>query len=316
MLAYIVKRLLQAIPVLAGISVIVFLVMSVIPGNQATALLGAYATPENIAELNETLRLDDPIPVQYVAWLGGVLQGDLGQAYSLGRPVADELAGRIGPTFLLAGAALVLCTVFGLLAGSVAAVRQYGWTDRVLSLLVLVGISTPSFWLGIMAIVVFSLKLGLFPTGDMYALFGGGGPVDLLWHLTLPALTLAVVASGVVARLSRASMLEVLRQDHVRTARAKGLTERTVIWRHAFRNALAAMVPIIGIQAGFVIGGAVYIEEVFQWPGLGRMLVTAISQRDILLVQGGVMVLAVTFVLINLATDVVQTLLDPRVRER
>ncbi|NBC32154.1 MAG: ABC transporter permease subunit [Alphaproteobacteria bacterium] len=316
MLAYIVKRLLQAVPVLIGISIIVFLVMSVIPGNQATALLGAFATPENVAALNETLRLDEPIPVQYFAWLGGVLQGDFGQAYSLGRPVADELAGRIGPTFLLAGTALLLCTVFGLLAGSAAAVRQYGWTDRILSLLVLVGISTPSFWLGIMAIVLFSLTLGWFPTGDMYSLFGGGGLLDLLWHLTLPALTLAVVATGVVARLTRANMLEVLRQDYVRTARAKGLPERTVIGRHAFRNALVAMVPIIGIQAGFVIGGAVYIEEVFQWPGLGRMLVTAISQRDILLVQGGVMVVATAFVLINLTADVVQALLDPRVRER
>ena len=316
MLTYILKRLLQAVPVLFGISVIVFLVMSVIPGNQATALLGAYATPENVAALNDALRLDDPLPIQYGAWIADVLQGDLGTAYSLGRPVADELAGRIGPTFILAGAALLLCSVFGLAAGCAAAIRQYGWTDRVLSVVVLVGISTPSFWLGMMAIVLFALVLGWFPTGDMYSLFGGGGLLDLLWHLTLPAVTLAVVATGVVARLTRANMLEVSRQDYVRTARAKGLPERTVLWRHTFRNALVGIVPIIGIQAGFVIGGAIYIEEVFQWPGLGRMLVTAISQRDILLVQGGVMVIAVAFVLINLTVDVVQAVLDPRVRDR
>ena len=202
------------------------------------------------------------------------------------------------------------------MAGVVSAIRQYGWTDKIVTVAVLIGISTPSFFLGIMLILWFSVGLGWFPTGGMYSLFGDGGLGDLLWHLTLPATALAVVATGVVARLTRANMLEVLRQDYVRTARAKGLREGRVIFRHAFLNALVNIVPIIGIQAGFVLGGAVYIESVFQWPGIGRMLVTAISTRDILLVQGGVLVVAASFVLINLVTDLVQVTLDPRLRRR
>jgi peptide/nickel transport system permease protein len=314
MLGYALRRLALTVPVLLGITVIVFLVISLIPGDPATALLGSFATPENVERINRELGLDRPLPIQYLTWLSGVLEGDLGRSYSLNRPVADEVLERFGPTLVLAGAALLLCTLFGLLAGVVSAVRQYGWSDKLITLIVLVGISTPSFFLGIMLISWFSVGLGWFPTGGMYALFGGGGLADLLWHLTLPAFALAVVATGVVARLTRSNMLEVLRQDYVRTARAKGLREGRVIFRHAFMNALVNIVPIIGIQAGFVLGGAVYIETVFQWPGIGRMLVTAISTRDILLVQGGVLVVAASFVLINLVTDLVQVALDPRLR--
>jgi peptide/nickel transport system permease protein len=315
-LAYIARRLILVVPVLLGISVIVFLVISLIPGDPALAILGGYATEENIAKLNADLGLDQPLPVQYITWLGGVLQGDLGRSYNLNRPVVDEVMERFGPTLVLAGTALLLTAIFGILAGIVAAVKQYGWQDKLITLVVLIGISTPSFFLGIMLILWFSVGLGWFPTGGMYSLFGGGGPIDLLHHLTLPAIALAVVATGVVARLTRSNMLEVLRQDYVRTARAKGLSERTVIYKHAFRNALVNVIPIIGIQAGFVLGGAVYIESVFQWPGIGRMLVTAINTRDILLVQGGVLVVAASYVLINLAADVLQTLLDPRLRAR
>jgi peptide/nickel transport system permease protein len=314
MAAYIARRLLMIIPVLFGISVIVFLVISLIPGDPATAILGAFATPDNVARINRELGLDRPLPVQYVTWLAGVLQGDLGQSYSLNRPVADEVAERFVPTIILAGAALFLCTLFGLLGGVIAAVKQYGWQDKLITLVVLIGISTPSFFLGILLILWFAVGLGWFPTGGMYALFGDGSLAELLHHLTLPAIALAVVATGVVARLTRANMLEVLRQDYVRTARAKGLAETSVIYKHALRNALVNIVPIIGIQAGFVLGGAVYIESVFQWPGIGRMLVTAISTRDILLVQGGVLVVAASFVLINLVTDVLQSALDPRLR--
>lgn len=314
MMGYVVRRLLLTLPVLFGISVIVFLVISLIPGDPAAAILGAYATPENVARLNAELGLDKPLPVQFLIWLGGVLEGDFGRSYSLNRPVAAEVADRLGPTLILAGAALVLCTLFGLLAGVVAAVKQYGWQDKAITLLVLIGISTPSFFLGIVLILWFSVGLGWFPTGGMYALFGDGGVLELLHHLALPALTLAVVATGVVARLTRANMLEVLRQDYIRTARAKGLRERGVIYRHALRNALVNVIPILGIQAGFVLSGAVYIESVFQWPGIGRMLVTAISTRDILLVQGGVLVVAACYVLINLLADVLQAALDPRVK--
>ena len=316
MFAYIVRRLIHAVPVLFGISILVFLIISAIPGDTATAILGAYATPENVARVNAQLGLDQPLPVQYLTWLGAALEGDFGRSYALNRPVIDEISERLGPTVLLASTAMVLCVILGLLAGSAAAINQFGWTDRILGLLVLIGISTPAFWLGLMAIVIFAIDRDWFPTGDMYSLFGDNDLPDLLWHLVLPATTLAIVATGVLARLTRANMLEVLRQDYVRTARAKGLPERLVIGRHAFRGALGNLIPIIGIQAGFVIGGAVYVEEVFQWPGMGRMLVNAISTRDILLVQAGVLVIATAFVLINLTADVLQSLVDPRVRAR
>jgi len=314
MLSYIAHRLLLTIPVLFGITVMVFLVISLIPGDPATAILGSYATPENVAKLNKDLGLDRPLPLQYLAWLGGVLGGDFGRSYSLNRPVIDEVLERFGPTLILASAALFLCVLFGVAAGVVAAVKQYGWQDKLVTLIVLIGISTPSFFLGIMMILWFAVRLKWFPTGGMYELFGDEGLLDLLHHLVLPAFSLAVVATGVVARLTRSNMLEVLRQDYVRTARAKGLREGAVIYRHALKNALVNIIPVIGVQAGFVLGGAVYIESVFQWPGIGRMLVTAISTRDILLVQGGVLVVAASYVMLNLVADVLQALLDPRVK--
>ena len=314
MAAYIATRLLAAIPVLFGLSIIVFLIMAMIPGDPATAILGSYATPENVARINADLGLDKPLPQQYLIWLGNLLQGDLGRSYALNRPVLDEVLERFSATLILAGTALVLCSILGLLAGVVSAVRQYGLADKVITVLVLIGISIPSFWLGLLLILAFAVKIRLFPASGMYAIYGGGDLPDLLHHLFLPALTLAVVATGVIARLTRTAMLEVLRQDYIRTARAKGLTERRVIYRHAFKAALVSVIPVIGIQAGFVLGGAVYIETVFQWPGIGSMLVNAISTRDLLLVQGGVLVVAAAYVLFNLAADVVQTLLDPRLR--
>lgn len=312
--AYIARRLLAAIPVLFGLTIIVFLIMAMIPGDPATAILGSYATPENVAKLNKDLGLDKPLIQQYFIWIGNLFQGDLGRSYTLNRPVLDEVMERFSATLILAGTSLILCSIFGLLAGIVSAVRQYGWADKIITLLVLIGISTPSFWLGLLLILIFAVNLRLFPASGMYAIYGGGDLPDLLYHLALPAITLSVVATGVIARLTRTAMLEVLRQDYIRTARAKGLSERKVIYKHAFKAALVGVVPVIGIQAGFVIGGAVYIETVFQWPGIGSMLVTAISTRDLLLVQGGVLVVAAAYVFFNLLADVVQTILDPRLR--
>lgn len=310
----IAQRLLAMIPILIGLSIIVFLMMALIPGDPATAILGAYATPENVERLNRQLGLDRSLVEQYLAWAGNLLQGDMGRSYALNRPVADEVFERLGATLILAGAALLLCSAFGLLAGVASAVRQFGWTDRAITLAVLIGISTPSFWLGLLMIMLFAVQLQWLPASGMYAIYGGGDLPDLLSHLVMPAVTLAVVATGVIARLTRASMLEVLRQDFVRTARAKGLSERRVVWRHAFRAALVGVIPVIGVQAGFVLGGAVYIETVFQWPGVGRMLVDAIARRDLLLVQGGVLVVATAYVLFNLLADILQTVLDPRLR--
>jgi len=300
--------------VLIGLSLIVFMMMALIPGDPATAILGNYATPENVARLNAQLGLDKPLPQQYLIWLGNLMQGDLGRSFALNRPVLDEVTERFSATLILAGAALVLSSILGLLAGIVSAVRQFGWADRLITLLVLIGISTPSFFLGLMLILGFAVNLRWFPPSGMYAIYGGGDLPDLLYHLVLPAITLAAVATGVIARLTRTAMLEVLRQDYIRTARAKGVSERRVVYIHAFKAALVSVIPVIGIQAGFVLGGAVYIETVFQWPGIGAMLVNAISTRDILLVQGGVLVVAASYVLFNLAADVVQSLLDPRLR--
>ena len=314
MARYIAKRLLLLIPVLFGISIIVFLIMAMIPGDPALAILGAYATPDNVAKLNADLGLDKPLVQQYFIWFGNLLTGDFGRSYNLNRPVLDEVLDRLGPTLLLAGCALFLCSLLGILAGVVAAVRQYGWPDKLITLLVLIGISTPAFWLGLVLILLFSVHWQLLPASGMNTPYAGGGALDVLKHLILPASALALVATGVIARLSRANMLEVLRQDYVRTARAKGLREGRVIYRHAFKNALVNIVPVIGIEAGFVLGGAVYIETVFQWPGIGRMLVTAITTRDILLVQGGVLIVAACYVLFNLVADVAQHWLDPRIK--
>ncbi|MFW6228213.1 MAG: ABC transporter permease [Alkalispirochaeta sp.] len=313
MYRYILKRLLLMIPVLFGISVIVFFIMELIPGDPAQAILGSFATPENVARLRSELGLDEPIFTRYFIWLGNILQGDFGRSYSLDRPVLDEVLERLGPTMLLAGTSLLIASIMGMFAGIVAAVKQFGWQDAFFTFIVLIGISTPSFWLGLMFVLVFSLELGWFPVSGMTGVVGGGGVLEVLHHLVLPAVTLAVVATGVIARLTRSTMLEVLRRDFVRFARAKGLPEGTVILKHTFRNALVNIIPVLGIQAGFVIGGAVYIETVFQWPGIGRMLVSAILTRDILLVQGGVVVVAAIYVLINLTADIFQYMLDPRI---
>ena len=313
MSGYILRRLLQLIPVLFGISLVVFLIMALLPGDPALAILGPYATPESLASLRRDLGLDQPLWRRFFIWLGNVLQGDLGRSVSLQRPVSDEIGERIGPTLLLAATALLFSIALGLAAGLIAAAHRRKWQDYVLTLVVLVGISTPQFWLALLLILVFAVWLGWLPVSGMFAVYAGGGLVDLLQHLILPATSLAVVVAGVLARLSRTLMLEELSQDYVRMARARGLTEGRVIYKHAFLNVLAKLVPVIGLQTGFLLGGAVYIETVFQWPGMGRMLVEAISTRDLLLVQGGVLVLASAYVLVNLLADLVQHLLDPRV---
>ena len=312
--SYILKRLLSAIPVILGITVIVFLIMSLIPGDPATAILGSYATPENVAKINKDLGLDKPMVARYFIWLGNMLTGDFGRSFSLNRPVIDEVLERFNATLILAGTSFVLCAILGILAGTISAARQYGFADKAITFTVLIGISVPSFFLGMMMILVFAVDLRWLPVSGMYAIYGGGDLPDLIRHLIMPATALAAVATGVVARLSRAAMLEVLRQDYIRTARAKGGPERRVIMGHALRAAMVSIIPVLGLQAGFVLSGAVYIEIVFQWPGIGRMLVDAILQRDILLVQGGVVFVAACYVLFNIAVDVAQSLLDPRIK--
>lgn len=308
-------RLLGLAGVLAAVSLMVFALMELVPGDPAQVILGPYATEENLQKLRAEMGLDRPWPERYARWVGQLARGDLGDSTSLNRPVAEVLAERFPPTLLLAGTAFLLCSVFGLAVGAVAALRQNTWTDRLLGLGVLAGLSVPSFALGLFFIAVFAIGLGWLPAGGMRPVAGEAGLAVLARHLLLPSVTLALVAAGIVARLMRTSMLEVQRQDFVRAARAKGLGEWRVTTHHVLRNALVAMVPVLALQAGFVIGGAVYIETVFQWPGLGSLLVQAIRARDLLLVQGAVLVLASAYVVLNLAADLVQMWLDPRLRE-
>ena len=309
---YILFRAAASVPVLLGITIIVFVILSLIPGDPATAILGSYATPENVARLNAQLGLDRPLVERYFIWLGNLLQGDLGRSFSLNRPVIDEILERFNATLILSGLAFVMCSVLGILAGVISATRQYGLADKLITFSVLVGISVPSFFLGMMMILYFAVNLRWVPASGMYALYGGGDLPDLLHHLVMPATALAVVATGVVARMSRSAMLEVLRLDFIRTARAKGVRERRVITRHALRYAIVSILPVLGLQAGFVLSGAVYIEIVFQWPGIGRMLVDAILTRDIMLVRGGVLFVAACYVLFNIIVDLAQLWLDPR----
>ena len=312
MLSYILKRIFSAIPVLLGVTLIVYFIISLIPGDPATAILGSFATPENVKILNSQLGLDKPIWQRYFIWLYNILQGDFGRSFSLNRPVIDEILERFNATIILSGTSFVICSILGILFGILSAAYQYSFIDKLITFIVLVGISIPSFFLGMMLILYFAVSVRWFPVSGMYSLYGGGGLWDLINHLVMPSITLSLVALGVIARLVRSSMLEVLRLDYIKTARAKGVSETKVVLSHALRSAIITILPILGLQAGFVLSGSVYIEIVFQWPGIGRMLVDAILTRDIMLVQGGVLFIALCYVLFNILVDIIQLWLDPR----
>lgn len=314
MTAYIIRRLLLTIPVLFGISIVVFFSLKLIPGDPAAAMLGAQARPEDIASLQETLGLNEPLPIQYGRWMGRTLQGDLGRSLEHREPVTKLLRERFTNTLILTVASVALSIAIGLPAGVISATRQYSVFDRGTMFLALFANSMPAFWLGLVLILIFSLNLGWFPVGGMYDPRGDREFFDLLHHLVLPAITLGGVTTALVARMTRSSMLEVIRQDYTRTARSKGLQERTVITRHALQNALLPVVTVIGTQFGFLLGGAVLTETVFSWPGVGQQLFRAILSRDIPLIQGTVLVIAVIFVMINLAVDILYAYLDPRIR--
>lgn len=316
MLSYILKRIFSAIPVLLGVTLIVYFIISLIPGDPATAILGSFATPENVKILNSQLGLDKPIWQRYFIWLYNILQGDFGRSFSLNRPVIDEILERFNATIILSGTSFVICSILGILFGILSAAYQYSFIDKLITFIVLVGISIPSFFLGMMLILYFAVSVRWFPVSGMYSLYGGGGLWDLINHLVMPSITLSLVALGVIARLVRSSMLEVLRLDYIKTARAKGVSETRVVLSHALRSAIITILPILGLQAGFVLSGSVYIEIVFQWPGIGRMLVDAILTRDIMLVQGGVLFIALCYVLFNILVDILQLWLDPRLRRK
>ena len=311
---YFLQRLSLVLFVLFGVTLLVFLITRLTPGDPARVLLGPRATPEEVARLHASYGLDEPLYIQYVTWLGHVVRGDFGDSIQLHRPVINEVLERFRGTLLLASSAMLVSFSLGLGLGLLAALKANSVLDRGLMSLLLIGISLPPFWVGLVLIIAFSLWLRWLPATGMVSATGGGGPLDVLTHLILPTLTLALVPLAVIARLTRANVLEVLNQLYVRTAHAKGLKSNTVVLRHVVRNTLIGTVTIFGLQAGWLLAGAVYIETVFAWPGLGSMMVSAILQRDYPLVQGGVMLVATIYVLINLATDTLYLYLDPRLR--
>ena len=311
---FLARRLLHLAPVLLGVSVIVFMVLHLAPGDPAEVMLGANANKEDLDRLRTQLGLDQPLHVQYFTWISHVARGDLGRSLWMKRPVLGEVLERFKATILLTGSALLLSTLGGLALGIASATRANSLLDRLSGVASLFGASMPVFWLGIVLMVIFSLWLGWLPASGMYAPYGGGGLGDLLAHLVLPAVTLAAASVTIIARLTRATMLETLGQDYVRTARAKGLGERVVVWRHALKNALIPIVTVVGVQAGYLLGGAVLTETVFAWPGVGTLVIQGILARDMPLVQGGVLVIALSFVLVNLLVDTLYAWLDPRIK--
>ena len=311
---YLARRLLLLVPVLGGVSVVIFLVLHLSPGDPAEIMLGSQATREDLARLREQMGLDAPLHVQYARWLGQVARGDLGRSLWMKRPVLPEVLQRLKATLLLTSTALVLSTVVGLALGVASAAWPRSLLDRASAAASLFGASMPSFWLGIVLMVVFALWLGWLPASGMFAPYGGGDARDLAAHLVLPALTLAAASVTIVARLTRSTMLETLGQDYIRTARAKGVAERFVVLRHGLTNALIPIVTVIGVQAGYLLGGAVLTETVFAWPGVGTLMVQGILARDFPLVQGCVLVVALSFALINLGVDLLYAWLDPRIR--
>ena len=311
---YVVRRLLLLVPVLLGVSVIIFMVLHLAPGDPAEIMLGSQATQADLERLRAELGLTEPLYAQYVHWLGLVARGDLGRSIWMKRPVLAEVLGRFKATLVLTGAALVLSTLGGLALGIASAVRPNSLLDRASAVASLFGASMPVFWLGIVLMVIFALWLGWLPASGMFAPYGGGHLTDLLAHLALPAFTLAAASVTIIARLTRSTMLETLGQDYIRTARAKGVVERVVVLRHGLKNALIPIVTVVGVQAGYLLGGAVLTETVFAWPGVGTLMVQGILARDFPLVQGCVLVVALSFVVINLIVDLLYAWLDPRIR--
>src|SRR3954468_12149074 len=312
MARYLATRLISLVPILVGTSMVAFLLIRLVPGDPAVALLGMEADARSLAALRQQLALDQPIVVQYFTWLSHILTGDFGRSIQGGRAVFPLLLGALAPTALLSAAALVISLIIAIPAGIVAATHRNSGADYAASFLALCGLSLPSFWLGILLILTFSIWWPLFPASGYVSPLVD--PIAHLRHLALPAITLGAALAAATMRMTRATMLEVLRADYVRTARAKGLSRRSVVWGHALRNARIPIVTLLGIQLGQLLGGVVITETVFSWPGIGKLTVDAIFARDYPVVQGAVLLTATLFVLINLLTDLLYTILAPRTR--
>jgi ABC-type dipeptide/oligopeptide/nickel transport system permease component len=302
-LRFLMRRLLQAIPVLIGVSVGVFLMLHLVPGDPAEIVAGQMASREDVENVRRALGLDRPLLEQYVHFAGRALTGDFGTSFRTGRPVSEEILARYGNTLLLGSVALLIAVIVGGLAGIVAAVKRVTWIDNLALALSILAISTPAFSLGLLLILGFAVWISVLPMSGF----------DSWQALILPALTLSAASMAVICRIMRSSLVEVMDNQYVRTARAKGLREHLVVWRHGVRNALIPVVTVAGLQLGYLLGSAVVTETVFAWPGLGRLLVQSILARDFPVVQASVLVVAVTFILVNIATDLLYALLDPRI---
>jgi peptide/nickel transport system permease protein len=323
---------LQLIPVLFGVSVIVFVMVRAIPGDPAQILLGQAATPQQIAEVRSRLGLDESLPTQYLLFLRDALTGDLGDSLVLGQPVTTVLIDRFPATLELTLAALLFAILIGVPAGVIAAVRQYSLLDKLTSVVALTGVSMPVFWLALVLVVIFTVQIDLLPfpgrvgndvsfisytglyTLDTLLNLNFSAFWDVLKHLILPAIALGTIPMAVITRMTRSSMLEVMGEDYVRTARAKGVVPWRVVFRHALRNAMLPTVTVIGLQFGLLMGGAILTETIFGWPGVGQIAIESVNRRDYAMIQGIVLYGAALFVLVNLLVDVLYALLDPRVR--
>ncbi len=305
MIMYIANRLAMSVIVVFGVSVLVFLMLHLVPGDPVVVMLSEQASAQDVQALRHQLGLDQPLIVQYGIYVDHLLHGDLGRSIRLRQPVVDLILGRLPNTLELAVASLGVATVLGVAVGTLSGVRRGGLADQVAMAGALIGVSVPAFWLGLMLLLFFGLRLRVLPIA---------GNQDGLASLVLPAVTLAMVPVATIARLTRSGLLEVMGEDYVRTARAKGLRESAVVVRHALRNSIIPVITVVGVQFGVLLGGAIIVETVFAWPGIGRLLIDAVSARDFPLVQGIMLFISVGFVLVNLAADVVYAYVDPRIR--
>jgi peptide/nickel transport system permease protein len=311
MARFLLRRLLLAIPILLGVSIVVFITIKLIPGDPVATLLGPNATPQARADLTSRLGLDQPVPVQYLHWLKSVAQGDFGTSLSLQQPVGSLVATAFGNTAILAGTALILALIGGVILGSIVALRPRGVLAKVVSATSVAAISIPQYTVALLALL-FAVETGALPTGGMHDT-GVTGLGDLLKHLILPATAAALTPMGIVARMYAVSLSDVLSQEFVGSLRARGLSQATVI-RHAMHNAVPSLLTITGLQVGYLLGGVLFVETIFSWPGIGLLVYQTISSRDMAVIQAGVLVSAVVLVLVNVLVDTVHGFIDPRVR--
>ncbi|MBI5878579.1 MAG: ABC transporter permease [Chloroflexi bacterium] len=312
MTRYIIRRLLLAVPVMVLVATAVFLLLRIVPGDPAGVMLGPDATEERRMELRRQLGLEDPLPVQYIAFLSKIVQGDLGQSYFLQKPVSDALLERVQPTVMLTILATLVAICIGLPTGILAAHYRGSWLDVFSTGMAIVGASIPTFVMGLLLILIFATGLKWLPTTGYESLEKNAG--ESLRYMILPAFTLGLASSALLARITRSMMLDVLGQDYVRTARAKGLRESMVVLRHALKNAFIPVLTTIGIIVASLLGGAVITEQIFNLPGMGKLLILAIGRRDFPVIQGAILTIATVYVLVNLVVDMMYSFLDPRIR--